>query len=66
MNIFERAYRAIVAYLTAPSAEAVEREVLVAVVPVAETALNAAAAVSPVAAEAVALLEPIVNKEIGK
>jgi len=66
MNIFERAYRAIVAYLTAPAAEAVEREIAEAVVPVAETALNAAAAVNPALGIAEEVLEPVINKELEK
>lgn len=64
MNIFQRAYRAIVSFLTIPSVEVIEKEVAAAVVPVAETALNAAVAANPAAEAVIVVLEPIVNKEL--
>ena len=66
MNIFERAYRAIVSNLTSPSAEVIEKDFLVSALPVAETALKAAAAVNPALGIAEEVLEPVINKELEK
>jgi uncharacterized membrane protein len=66
MNIFQRAFRAIIALLTSPSAEAVEKELVAAAVPVIEVAVSAVAKTNPAVGVAVQVLTPVVNAEITK
>jgi hypothetical protein len=66
MNIFERAYRAVVAYLSTPAAEVIEKEIAVVAVPLAEKAVAGIAAVNPTVSVLVQIAEPVIATELEK
>jgi len=66
MNIFQRAFRGIISFVTSPSAETVEGEILAAAVPVAEAAVSVVSKTNPAIGIAVQIFTPVVNTEITK
>jgi hypothetical protein len=65
-NPLSNIWKGLVSFFTSPGAEAVEKEVAQAALPVAETALTGLAKSNPAVNIAITILEPVINKEITK
>ncbi len=66
MSFFTRALHGILAFFTSPSVEAVEKEVVVVALPLAEKAVAGLAATNPAVSILVQIAEPVIASELNK
>jgi hypothetical protein len=65
-NPFSNIWKGLVSFFTSAKAEAIEKEVAQAALPLAEAAVATAAKTNPAISVAVTILEPVINNELGK
>jgi len=65
-NPLSNIWKGLVSFFTSPGAQAIEKEVAQAALPVAETAIAAVARTNPAVSILVQVVEPVINTELSK